>query len=778
VTKLTDIWHTIFRHKITRLVVWFLAIGGSLFLLVPKPDLYEKYSFSSAVYDRNGKLLNLTLSMDEKYRLFTPLKDIPQEARQALLLYEDRYFYVHPGVNPLRMAHAIYEMLRGGRRQGASTVTMQLARLIYQIDSSSLSGKFEQILRALQIELFYRKDEILEAYFNLAPYGGNIEGLGAAARIYFNKKSKDLSLPEIMALTVIPQNPGKRNLLTVNARQETTAAAARLQKIWRENYDHEENTYLDLPLSSGVHLPKEAPHFVRRILKNDRGEINATLDLNYQHSAEEILQAFVREHHNQGIFNASAIIIDARNMDVLAYIGSSDFNNNTIFGQVDGTRALRSPGSALKPFIYAMALEKGLIHPLSMLKDVPRNYGVYTPENFDHSFYGLVNATQALVYSRNIPAVDLLLKIGENEFYTFLQNCNVRRLKPMGFYGLSMALGGTEVSLQDLAAMYAMLFAGGKFRPLRFKTDENVQSKDLLSPEAAFLTRYMLSQNQAVDENLTPFSLQKQKYSVAWKTGTSYGYKDAWSIGIVGPYVIAVWVGNFDGTPNHAFVGREAAAPLFFRLVRKFAGQNPASAKVMNADQSLNLAKVEICRDTGDIANAYCNQRIVSYFIPGVTTIRMSDVSRLIPIDVKSGLRACRHQPPQTEMRRFNFWSSDVLKAFAEAGISIGRPPAFKENCSEIEAFNTGRAPQIVTPADGGRFVLQSHKLANEKIALKAVLDADAENVYWFLNNRLVGNTKAGEVLEVMPAVGSNEIKAVDDMGRVSVVKIKTILTD
>lgn len=748
------------------------VLCGVLWVIIPKPVLYEKYSFSSAVFDRFGKLLKLTLSMDDKYRLFTVYETIPETAKQALILYEDRGFYYHPGVNPLSLMRAVLAMGVGGRRQGASTITMQLARIVYQIDSTKLSGKVEQILRAMQIELFYSKNEILEAYFNLAPYGGNIEGIGAAAQIYYNKKTKDLNLPELIALTVIPQNPGKRSLLTEHGRKNAEKAAKRLSQLWLETYQHRENSYLGLPLSSGVYLPNYAPHFVREVKKRARGEINTVLDLNYQQTAEEIVHNFVREHQNQGIHNAAALIVDARTMDILAYIGSNDFQNKQIEGQVDGTTALRSPGSALKPFIYALALQKGIIHPLTMLKDVPKNYGVYTPENFDRSFYGLVNATQALVYSRNVPAVELLLQVGESDFYQLLKKCGVKRLQPVEFYGLAMALGGTEVSMQNLAAMYAMLSQNGEFRPLRFLQKEKPPSQQLIIPEAAFLTLDMLSKNLAVDNSRTQFSIEKSSYPVAWKTGTSYGFKDAWSAGVVGPFVVVVWLGNFDGTPNSAFVGRDMAAPLFFRLVRKIAKQNNLPNK-LQPQSSLKLAKVKICQDTGDIANVYCKKTVESYFIPGVSQIKVSNVSRLIPIDIQTGLRACRHTPPLTEMKSYNFWPSDVLRAYREAGISMRRPPDFKENCTVVETSNQGKAPQIILPIDKSKFVVRPYSLKEEKIVLKAALDADAETVYWFVNDYLAGKTKAGEILEISPAFGQMTIKAIDDMGRSSSIKIE-----
>lgn len=752
-------------------------VAALIYAAIPKPQLYKTYNFSSAVYDRNGKLLKLSLSIDDKYRLFVPIEKVPDEAKKALLLYEDRGFYYHFGVNPLSMIRAVARMTSGGRKVGASTITMQVARIVYHINSATLGGKIQQILRALQIEMFYSKEQILEAYFNIAPYGGNIEGIGAAAQIYFNTKAEKLHLPQIISLSVIPQNPEKRSLLNEKGRQNNREAALRLSKIWRQKFEHRENEYLELASNAGVYLPNEAPHFVRNVLKRQQGEIVTTLDLNYQHQAESIVHSYVAENKQKGVYNAAAMILDAKNMEVLAYIGSNDFYNAKIQGQVDGVTALRSAGSALKPFIYAMALEKGIIHPRSMLKDVPKNYGLYTPENFDHSFYGLVDATQALVYSRNIPAVELLLKVGENNFYQLLKKSGVPKLKEAEYYGLAMALGGAEVSMQNMAEMYAMLYNKGNFEPMHLIKAENREFQQMIMPEAAFLTQNMLSKNRAVDDISSGFSGVKYNYPVAWKTGTSYGFKDAWSVGVVGNFVVAVWVGNFDGTPNNAFVGRDIAAPLFFRLVRSIGKHHKIAGKLV-PDKELNVAKVKVCRDTGDIANADCDDVIETYFIPNVTGIKVSDVARKIPIDVKSGLRACRHTPPQTVMKSYNFWPSDVEQAYAKAGIHLRKPPAFKENCAAIEVMNQGKAPQILVPADGTKFLLRSYKLGEEKIALKAAIDADAEKVYWFINNRLAGESKAGEVLEIKPVIGLSEIKAVDNLGRFSKINISTELVD
>lgn len=775
--KLKNNIKSVIAHRLIKLCCVLLLLFVVIYVVVPKPQLYEAYTFSSAVYDRNGKLLKISLSLDDKYRLFVPIDHIPNEAKQAVILYEDRGFYHHFGVNPLSVLKAVAQMTGGGRKRGASTITMQVARIVFHIDSSTIGGKIRQMLRAMQIEMFYSKKEILEAYFNLAPYGGNVEGIGAASLIYFNTRAEQLHLPQIISVTVIPQNPEKRSLLTDGGRLSNAKASERLSQIWKQKYHHQENEYLNLPSASGVFLPGEAPHFVRRVLQKQQGEIKTTLDLNYQHQVEEILHKYVRENHSKGVYNAVSLVIDADTMETLAYVGSDDFYNAQIQGQVDGVTALRSVGSALKPFIYALALEQGLIHPRTMLKDVPKNYGLYTPENFDHAFYGMIDATQALILSRNIPAVDLLLKTGLNNFYDLLQKSGARQLRSADFYGLAMALGGVEISMQNLVELYAALYNGGQFKTLRLISQDEINTTQLLMPEAAYLTLKMLTENRPTDQTENSFSARNKDYPVAWKTGTSYGYKDAWSVGIVGHFVVAVWIGNFDGTPNNAFVGRDIAAPLFFRIIRSLAKQNKIPHEMKSAGH-LNISTVDVCRDTGDIANSDCMDIVQSYFIPNVTSIKVSNIARKIPIDLATGLRACRHTPPTTLMKSYNFWPSDVKQAYAAAGIHLRQPPAFKENCSMVDIFNQGSAPQILLPTDGTRFLFRSYKLADEKISLKASVDADAEKIYWFINNRLIGESAAGQIIEAQPKIGLNEIKAVDDLGRSTVIKISVALID
>lgn len=747
------------------------ALLAAGFLFCPKPTLLEYYNFSRAVYDRNGDLLNISLSLDEKYRLFVPYEKINQNTKKALLVYEDKRFFSHFGVDILSFIRASAAMLSGGRKQGASTLTMQTARLRWHIDTSSVLGKIKQILRALQLERHYSKEEILEAYYNLCPMGGNIEGIGAASLIYFNTTADKLNLPQAAALAVIPQNPEKRHPLKNGGKQKIAEAVKRLKSQWIIAYGDEDAAIFDLPVFFEKNLPKTAMHTVQRVKRQvSSGNIYTTIDLVWQKKLEQTLQNYIEKQHTFGIRNAAVLIADYRSMEVIAEIGAADFFNKDISGQVDGITSLRSPGSALKPFIYALALEQGAIHPLSLLRDVPENYGLYTPENFDHGFKGLISATDALVQSRNIPAVELLLKLHNDAFYNLLKKAGVPKMKTAKHYGLALALGGAEVTMQNLAELYAMLGNLGTFRHLRYLADEPISSEQhFLLPESAFLTLEMLKTNPPVDKHSLPYLAKRDKYDVYWKTGTSFGFRDAWSAGIAGNYVFIVWLGNFDNTSNNALIGRETAAPLMFTLIRQMAEDGLIHQPQFLSD-ALDLTSVDICLTTGELANSDCDTLGKTYFIPNVTQTPYRNITRKIPIDKMSGKRACRHTPPLTELKSYQFWDSDVYKLYEQAGIHLEQPPDFIENCAVITDVMSGKAPIIKSPIDGS--ILISHT-KNLKITLSAEIDADATEVFWFVNDIFVGKSIRYESLKADIPARNAIIRAVDNLGRVATISVK-----
>lgn len=749
--------------------------------LFPQEPLSNRASLSTAVYDKQQRLLRLTLAADQQYRLWTPLPQIAPQLVEATLLYEDRRFHWHPGVDPLALVRAAFHTyVAGGRRMGGSTLTMQLARRLYRLDTRSLGGKLMQMLRAVQLELGYTKAEILEAYLNLAPYGGNVEGAGAASLIYFGKSAQNLSLAEALSLAVIPQNPGERQPAAASA--ALASARARLASAWKERHGAAAQSAAPAnPVASRGRrqLPFLAPHFVNDVLARSGGasRIETTLDLGLQRLLERHLRAYVARQRRVGIRNAAALLVDSRDMGIRAALGSADFNDKAIDGQVSALQAKRSPGSALKPFIYALALDQGLLHPLTVLKDAPQAFGAYSPENFDGRFAGPLTATEALNRSRNLPAIALAAQLERPGLYGFLRNAGVTRLAPEEHYGLALALGGAELSMEELASLYALLANRGMLRPLRSRADD-LQDKGirLLSEEAAFIVLDMLRQNPRPDLALA--NLDAARLPVQWKTGTSYGFRDAWTAGVFGPYVLVVWLGNFDNTPNPALVGVQAAAPLFFELVDSIAAAQPG-LQTPAWRQPPNLARVEVCAASGELPNLYCPQRAQTWFIPGKSPIAVSTLHRPVVIDIATGLAACppyREGVTRTEI--FEFWRSDMLQLFRQAGLPRRTPPPPGAGCDTLTAQSEGMPPNILSPRRGVSYAMRLGRPDQHGISLQAAVDAGVERVYWFAGEHFIGQAPRGGSLTWTPsAPGSYRIRAVDDAGRAASREITVAVT-
>lgn len=758
------------RALLPALIAGGLLVAGA-WLFCPKPSLYGDIGFSTAVYDRHGDLLRLTLAPDDRYRLFTPLADIAPAAVDATLLYEDDWFFHHPGVNPVALVRAAWTTWVSRQRAvGASTLSMQLARLRFGIDSSRVPGKLEQILRALQLERHYGKNEILEAYLNLAPYGGNVEGIGTASRIYYARDARNLTPLQALTLAVVPQNPNARQPRSSGDPAALVEARLRLFQQWRQR--HPEDGHLasrmarPLPARDIASLPFRAPHFVDRLLRQPGpGRRHATLDPALQQMAETAVTDWLAERRADGLNNAAVMIVDSRDVSVRALVGSADWGNDAIQGQVNGTAARRSPGSALKPFIYALALDQGLIHPMTLMEDAPTRYGAYTPENFDRGFLGPVPARDALIYSRNVPALKLAAGLDSPDFYDFLQDAGIGEMQPRGFYGLAIALGGIEVTMEEVSRLYAALANGGKQRELALTRDQAIQrpGRRLFSPEAAFITRAMLARNPRPDALSLPG--RNAEPAIPWKTGTSWAFRDAWSAGLVGPYVVTVWVGNFDGRGNPALVGRSAAAPLFFRLADALRGRG-ITIQPPSVD-GLNLRQVPVCVPTGDLPGRHCPETGQAWFIPGVSPIRVSRVHRAVPVDPQSGRRLCPGtEGADAEMRVFEFWPSHLLALFRQAGLPRRTPPPFASDCDLDDTAATGREPVIVTPDARVTYTLRPGHLEEERLALRARADADAQRLYWFLDDRFLGSNPADEIRFWKPEPGQFRLRVVDDLGR------------
>lgn len=751
------------------IILLFFILFVSLFALffLKSPKLLEDISFSTAVVDEQQHLLRLTLSQDEKYRLFTPLTKIPRDLIAATLLQEDQYFRNHLGINPIALLHAAFQTyILQKRRFGASTITMQLARLRFQIHSKTILGKAIQIARALQLEMHYSKDQILEAYLNLAPYGGNVEGVGAASLIYFNKPIEKLTLPEALTLAVIPQNPSERAVV----KDKLQSVRNKLFQRWLiENpKDKAQGALFSLPLvmENSKNLPFLAPHFVNALLTELKNRplskpalIHSTLDLRLQKTIERTTVRYINSKNHLGAYNAAVLLVDTRDLSVKAHLGSSDFFNQKISGQINGTDIPRSPGSTLKPFIYGLALDKGLIHPYTVLKDVPHYFGNYNPENFDNDFMGPIKARDALILSRNIPAIYLESQLGSQNLYQLLSTINTSHLKSESYYGLSLSLGGVEMTMKELISLYAMLQNEGFWKPIQtLKNAPKSQGIRLLSPEASFLVLDMLQQTTK------PLNYRntQENTDIAWKTGTSSGFRDAWTVGIFGPYALAVWIGNFDNKGNPAFVGKNIAAPLFFSLVETIQQEKGHIHSLAKNPNAMNLVKTEVCKASGLLPTRFCQEREQTWFIPGKSPITKDTIFREVAINSKTGLRACQFNQ-DTRFEIYEFWPSDLLAIFRRAGIQRRIPPLYESDCSLNT--NLGLKPQINSLQKDVVYISATQGSKNLKIPLSAVVDMDVHMLYWFANNTFLGTSSPMLPFFWEGKPGKFVIRVVDDHG-------------
>ena len=744
--------------------------------LYPHTPLSENILFSNVFYDDHHNLLRLSLTNDEKYRVWTPLQDISPLVKEGVLLYEDRWFYYHAGFNPTSLMRAAWKSyISKESRQGGSTITMQLARMHWRLNTKTPYGKLIQIFRSIQLELCYSKDAILEAYLNYAPYGRNIESIGSASLIYFNKTPSELNLQEALTLSVLPQSPSYRiDKHTGFVEHSLRNARNALFETWKKT--HTTNSFdealfqLPLSLKQPEALPFIAPHFTNRILLEHKkaaknGEvIYTTLDSTLQKILETSIQSYVKRNSTKGILNASALLVDTRTMHIKAFVGSANYFDASIDGQVDGTSAKRSPGSTLKPFIYALGFDQGLIHPMSILKDVPTTFGIYTPENFDLKFQGPISVTNALIYSRNIPAVTVASKLQEPNLYQFLRRAGIGRMASEGYYGLALSLGGGEVSMQELARLYAMLENNGILKPLIWENSQTPPTSELrvLSDEASFMTLDILSHNPRPQQSL---SEKKFPFSIQWKTGTSWGFRDAWSIGIVGPYVLAVWIGNFDGKSNPFFIGQTAAAPLFFEMIDGIYAQYPDLSDPKKPLPQ-NLKQVDICLASGNLVTQWCQQQGQTWFIPGKSPIAIDTIFRPVPIDTATRKVACfPYDKTKTTIEVFEFWPSDILKLFEQAGTPKKTPPSFRE-CAQQNFSSNQDEIHITSPSEFVTYTFYRSKMQKQYIHLNATVDAQVHTVYWFANSVYLGKSSAKSSFEWQPdSHGHYTILAVDDRG-------------
>jgi penicillin-binding protein 1C len=537
-----------------------LACAAWIYSLGPAP-LGRNLEYSHVVLDREGRLLRAYATSEGRWRLPATREDVDPRFFKLLFAYEDKRFYNHIGVDPLSLGRAAIQFTTSGHIiSGGSTITMQVARLLEPREHRSLGAKLRQIARALELEHALSKDEILALYLTLAPHGGNLEGVRAAALAYFGKEPRKLSLAEAALLVALPQSPELRrpDRFPVAARSARNRVLDRIAATGAVPDDEIARAKSQAMPRERKQLPMLAPHAADQVvaLERDQRVHRLTIDRSLQKNLQDL--AYERAQALGPDISVAILAVDNATAEVRGHVASADYFDARRAGQMDMTQALRSPGSTLKPFIYGLAFEDGLIHPETLIDDKPTRYGSYTPENFDLTFQGTVTVRRALQMSLNVPAIAVLGKVGVSRLGARLAQTGAALALPKGEVpGLAMGLGGVGVRLSDLVMLYAGLARLGAALPLTERQGVEAQSlRRMLDPVAAWYVGNILIGAPPPDN--APYG------RVAFKTGTSYGYRDAWAIGFDGRMTIGVWVGRPDGAPVPGLVGRASAAPILF----------------------------------------------------------------------------------------------------------------------------------------------------------------------------------------------------------------------
>lgn len=746
--------------RTVKTVFTILLLFVVLDLLFPLP---EQKQYSKEILANDGTLLSAYLTDDDKWRLKTELEEVSPELIKAIIEKEDSWFNWHLGVNPISIVRALYKNLISGEKvSGASTITMQLARMLEPKERTYLN-KFVEMFRAFQIELRYSKNEILEMYLSLLPFGGNIEGVKSASYIYFNRPPDKLSLAQSVLLAVIPNDPNSLRLDRIND-EIIKERNYWINKFRDENifYLNELSDALEEPVEQNrFEIPTLAPHFSYYVKENFKEyKIKTTLDLSIQQTAENLLLRQVKAVFYKGITNGAVLVIDNKNSSVVAYCGSADFYDDGSFGQVNGITAIRSPGSTLKPALYEYAFDNGTLTPQMKLADIPTDFNGYQPENYDLKFYGNVSAEFALVNSLNIPAVSLLRNSGSFNFFNLLESCGFKDIRNQkDKLGLSLILGGCGATLEELTRLFSAFAKKGKLFPLVYNVDNlnNEQSMEIFSSASSFLVAEILSGiNRSDIADLTNYS-KLPKF--AWKTGTSYGKRDAWSIGFNPNYTIGVWMGNFNGRGSPHLSGAEVAVPLLFDLFNAI----DYDAEEKWFDFPEDLYQREVCSESGLLPTQYCNYVIEDYAIKDKSHNEVCKIHNPVYVNPDETIQYCTQCLPMNNYKKvvYSIYQPELTVWFAENNYNISSPPPHNHNCN---AKFSEEGPRILSPTEDYEYFVEEN--SDQEIVLLAASDGRVNTHYWFVNDEYFAKTKPGNKIFLKPETEELKITCLDDKGR------------
>ena len=743
------------------------------------PKQLFKVPTATVIESRNGELLGAHIAKDGQWRF--PVSDsIPEKFKKCIVLFEDEYFYKHPGFNPVSIYKALQDNLKSGTvKRGGSTLTQQVIRLSRKGKSRTYLEKFKELILATRLEFRYSKNEILNLYASYAPFGGNVVGLNTASWRYFNRNSSDLSWAESATLAVLPNAP---SLIYPGKNQEQLLKKRnRLLEKLLETKIIDSLTY-NLSIAEGLPqkpypLPQIAPHLLQKISQKKRGKrITTSIKKNLQEQTNSIVKNHYKQLRQNEIYNIAVLVLDVKTRQVLSYVGNSP-TDRAHQKYVDVIDKARSTGSILKPFLYAAMLDSGELLANTLVGDVPTQFGSYNPENFNKSFEGAVPASQALSRSLNVPSVRLLQQFGLSRFYHYLNQLKLKDLKQnASHYGLSLILGGAESNLWDLCKSYAALsstlnhfndnssqYFSNEFCEPTFLLEDNIDFGKLTSEKTVFdaASIYLTFESMKKvnrpqeDDNWEFFDSSKQ---IAWKTGTSFGFRDAWAIGTTKDYVVGVWVGNADGEGRPGLIGVQTAAPILFDVF-DILPQSDWFAKPFD-----EMKEVSICNKSGYRAGSNCDDYAQQFIqLSGLKT-KPCPYHILVHLD-------------ETETYQVNSSCESVDKIVNKSWFVL--PPLmeyyyktknpfykpllhYRNDCVSEEIASM----QFIYPKITSTFFLPKDFDGNtNELILKIAHSKPETTVFWYIDKTFVGSTKQIHDMAILPKTGKHLITVVDEFG-------------
>jgi penicillin-binding protein 1C len=767
------------KQKILLLVKRFVIVVVCLFLLFLLLNiifpLRDRVEYSTIITDNKGEVVNAFLTADEKWRMKTELNEISPLLKKTIIAKEDKYFYSHPGINVVAVGRAFFKnLLRMKRTSGASTITMQVAKALEPRKRTAVAKAIE-IFRAFQLEWKYDKNEILQLYLNLVPYGGNIEGVKAASFLYFKKNPDHLSLAEITALSIIPNRPsslviGKNNDLIIQERNRWLRKFA-IEKVFTKK---EIEDALNEPLIANRSV---VPHFIPHLsyqLKRQKTEVvvKTNIVLNTQLKTEKLVEDYIRSLRLQNIRNAAVVIIDNKTHNVITYVGSGNFADTTDGGQVNGAAAIRQPGSTLKPLLYGLCIDDGLLTPKAIIEDVAVNYSGYAPENYDQKFNGYVTLEYALEHSLNIPAVKSLKLLGRDESIEKLKAVNFTQIKKdQNKLGLSVVLGGCGTTLEELTGLFSAFANDGVFvAPNYIQSNTTSKTVRVLSSAANYMVTDILSKVNRPDFPLN-WQATERMPKIAWKTGTSYGRRDAWSIGYNKKYTVGVWVGNFSGQGVPELSGANTATPLLFKIFNTIDYNNDGDWFTPPQD----LGVRQVCSETGLPPGPNCTNLLSDYFIPLISSTTTCQHLQEIKVSADESISYCNNCAPETGYKKkmYRIIDPEMQQYFFNNNIAFDKVPAHNPEC---ETIFKGNGPNITSPLNGNEYFI--NKKFPEPLQLVAAAGNDVSKLYWYVNDKFYKTTAAHEKQFFIPDEGPVKISCTDDKGRNRNIWIKVKYVD